>query len=242
MDALFRLVLALLRLPPEPADPAGAPGSLRVLRASPRYVAYRLFRRWGWLVVLVLIEESFWTKAVHDKFAARFLAFLAIAGALLDTLHLSLELRARSYKLTDRALRTREGLMNVREMTMTFANVQNVTIARGPLQGVFGISDLVIKSAGGSGGSGANREIGRKDMHTVHFRGLPNAEEVRDLVLARLKQARDAGLGDGDDATAPPSSVARDESELLRAVVDEARAFREAAERLHGNHAIMPQR
>ena len=239
MDALFRLVLAIARLPPEPADPAGAPGSLRVLRAAPRYVAYRFARRWGWLAVFVIVDEKVWAKILRDPFFARVFAAIAILGAIVDTIHLSLELRARSYKLTDRALRTREGLFYVREMTMTFANIQNVSVARGPLQGLFGISDVVIKSAGG--GSEGTRDLTAADMHTARFRGLPNAEEIRDVVLARMKAARDAGLGDGDDA-APPASLQPDVAAVLRGVVDDARAFREATERLAENRGMMPRR
>jgi uncharacterized membrane protein YdbT with pleckstrin-like domain len=116
-------------------------------------------------------------------------------------------------------MRLREGLFSVREMTMTITNVQNVSVSRGPLQGLFGISDVVIQSAGGGSGTGLNKPIGVHALHTAHFRGLTNAEEVRDLVMAQLKRARDAGLGDRDDQN----------TSALETLVSEARALADAA-------------
>jgi uncharacterized membrane protein YdbT with pleckstrin-like domain len=221
VNALARLVLGAVRYPPEPADPAGSPGTLRVVSASPRYVAYRWTRRWLWLGVAIWMEEQFWGRALHDRGFVIFLAGLAVAGAIVDSFLLWVEYSVRSYKLTDRAMRLREGLFSVREMTMTITNVQNVSVSRGPLQGLFGISDVVIQSAGGGSASGLNKPIGVHALHTAHFRGLTNAEEVRDLVMAQLKRARDAGLGDREDA--PQSASA------LETLLSEARALADTA-------------
>src|SRR5262249_51670210 len=106
---------------------------------------------------------------------------------------------------------------------MTITNVQNVSVSRGPLQGLFGISDVVIQSAGGGSSTGMNKPIGVHALHTAHFRGLTNAEEVRDLVMTQLKRARDAGLGDRDEAHDAP---------VLETLLSEARALSQSAQRL----------
>jgi hypothetical protein len=54
----------------------------------------------------------------------------------------------RWYIVTDRSLRLREGIFGVREMTLTFANVQNIAIRQGPLQRALGLADVVVRTAG----------------------------------------------------------------------------------------------
>jgi len=68
-------------------------------------------------------------------------------------------------------------------------------------------------------------------MHTGVLRAVDNAEEVRDLILDRLRRLRDAGLGDPDDRHQPIRAADFGASaESLRAAarefLDEARALR----------------
>jgi len=146
----------------------------------------------------------------------------------------------RWYLVTDRSLRIREGLRTVRERTMTFANIQNLSIRQGPLQRLLGIADLHVCTAGGGGGqdSGSGTEDdsgGDKGLHLAVFRGIDNAEEVRDLVLGHLRAARSSGIGDPDEAPEagaetrfprarnlhPAVAALRREAEQLRAAVAE---------------------
>ena len=161
--------------------------------------------------------------------------FLAQAGISFFSLRLNYEMRW--YKVTDRSLRIRAGVWNVHEMTMTFANVQNITISQGPLERLFGISDVKVDTAGGGGSSGSHGNAEGLNLHVATFRGVDNPEEIRDLMLQRLRRLRDAGLGDLDDAPglkgAPVYAPALGSSEtlqLLAAFRDEARALRRAVE------------
>ncbi|MFO0895455.1 MAG: PH domain-containing protein [Phycisphaerales bacterium] len=97
------------------------------------------------------------------------------------------------YVLSPRSLRIRRGAMIVREMTITFENVQNVTVQQGPLQRIFGIADVVVDTAGGGVSS---KHEGAAFGHRGILAGLDNAAEVRDLILARVRRAAGAGLGD----------------------------------------------
>ena len=68
------------------------------------------------------------------------------------------------YVMTERSLRIRRGIWVIREMTITFENVQNVKVQQGPLQRFFGISSLVVETAGGGSaepgkGHAANQAI-----------------------------------------------------------------------------------
>ena len=94
-----------------------------------------------------------------------------------------LDWEMRWYIVTDRSLRIREGVWKVSEMTMTFDNVQEVSIRQGPIERLFGIANLRVRTAGG-GGRSNTRDRGRgKIGHVGYFRGVDNAPAIRDLVL-----------------------------------------------------------
>lgn len=144
-----------------------------------------------------------------------------------------LNFELRWYIVTDRSLRLREGILSVREMTLTFANVQNIAIKQGPLQRLLGIADVVVRTAGGGGtdAHGHESQGAGATMHTGTLRAVDNAEHVRDLILDRLRRLRDAGLGDPDDrhqqarkiAGADPADALRS---AMRELLDAARALR----------------
>ncbi len=153
----------------------------------------------------------------------------------LSFLMVRLDYRYRWYMTTDTSLRIREGITTVRERTMTFANIQNLSLKQGPMQRLFGISDLQVRTAGGGGGEGAEEsKKGHSEadnMHLGYFRGVDNAEEIRDLILGRMRGMRDSGLGDPDEMSIPEAAVASasDAGDLAAAARDllvEARALR----------------
>ena len=117
---------------------------------------------------------------------------------------------------------------------MSFANLQQVEIMQGPIQRLLGIADLRVQSAGGGGGETKGHEQ-HDSLHTGVFHGVDNAQEIRDLILDRLRHFREAGLGDPDDhpATAPEATAATtaptDRGDALAAAQEllaEARALR----------------
>jgi hypothetical protein len=145
-----------------------------------------------------------------------------------------LNFEMRWYIVTDRSLRVREGIFGVREMTLTYANVQNIAVRQGPLQRLLGIADVVVRTAGGGSGTDQHGHEGHglgANMHSGTLRAVDNAEQVRDLILDRLRRLRDAGLGDPDDRRHHgPATAPGDSTELLRAalreLLDAARALR----------------
>jgi len=92
----------------------------------------------------------------------------------------------------------REDILSLREKTMTFANVQQLTVEQGPLQRLLGLADVHVQSAGGGASKhGKKGEAGLgQSPHEARFRGVANAAELRDLVRERVRRYRDAGLGD----------------------------------------------
>lgn len=235
-----------LRVPPEPLAPMGDEASLRVFRAAPNYYQYCLLF-WkistgvmGFLAVAIAIAILVLGWGAGGVIGA----ILALMGdavlfggfaamALVSYVSMRLDYEYRWYKVTDRSLRIREGVFQVREMTMTFANIQDLQISQGPLQRLFNIADLKVKTAGGGGVAAGQQQGAVFNMHTGYFRGVDNAEEIRDLMKERLRHIRGAGLGDlNENASAPPATLTMSSEALgaLRAVRDEAKAFQEATE------------
>lgn len=207
--ALQRRALELLKVPPQPDPPSGAPGSIRVFQAAPNYFRYQL-AAWGlgqlgalWGLVIGLSFLRYvpdlpgfqWIYVAEAVGIASYLVQLP-----LTLVGVTLDYRMRWYIVTDRSLRVREGLMRVREQTMGFANIQNLAVRQGPLQRLLGLADLEVRTAGGGDeGSKGHHTKGQQSLHLAYFRGVDNAEEIKTLILDRLRRLRGAGLGDPDE-------------------------------------------
>jgi membrane protein YdbS with pleckstrin-like domain len=243
MYSAFREVCErLLRIPGDPAPPPGDEASARVFRAAPAFFKYLLVL-WGigaafMLLFGVAILGGINFALMMDRhvpgvaralvFAASAFVFLLILAHLVISLAvLRLNYEKRWYVVTDRSLRVREGVVTVREMTVTFANIQNVAVLQGPIQRALGLADLQVETAGGGSARANQKQVG-PNLHVAWFRGIDNAEEVKTLIQDRLRKLKDTGLGDRDDH-APPASAAQPFLEALRAVHAEAHALRVAA-------------
>lgn len=150
-----------------------------------------------------------------------------------------LDFEMRWYMVTDRSLRLRHGVWKVSESTMSFANVQQVSVTQNPLQRLLGLSDVRVQSAGGGSGSAdTDHPTQGEDMHVGLFHGVTNAAEIRDLILERLKRFRESGLGDPDEVAAhsrpagsiqaPGAAIAPEAVAAAREVLEEARRLRRA--------------
>jgi len=229
IEPVSRPLLRALRVPQEPRLPAGQPGSARVFRASRHYWTLLLlgwslrqaFTLAGFVLLMVILHTApgriTWpvrTPPPPLLMAAPLALILLLEkiaiGAWLVQLPITfallrLDYELRWYIVTDRAARLREGILTLREMTFTLANVQDIRIRQGPLQRALGLADVELRTAGGSDGhvEGGPAAAAARNLHLACFRGVDNAEAIRDLVVDRMKKARDAGLGDPDDVPRP---------------------------------------
>jgi membrane protein YdbS with pleckstrin-like domain len=258
-ERLARLVLRVFRVPPEPRLPAGAPESARVFRAGANYWKLKVL---GWSARQALTLAGFVFLIVMLSAASASLQvprkggppsfLLAAPIALVRSLEmlawsvwlvqlpitfaiLRLDYELRWYIVTDRAARLREGIVTLKEMTFTLANVQDIRLRQGPLQRLLGLADVELRTAGGSeapAGGGGHGGHAPENLHLARFRGVENAEAIRDLVIDRMKKARGAGLGDPDDAPSteePP--VALDLEAAARGLAEESARLRAALSR-----------
>ncbi|HEY3354739.1 MAG TPA: PH domain-containing protein [Polyangia bacterium] len=229
---LLKLDLAPPHLPEGPA--------VRTLRPAAAYLAYRYLA-----VAAVGLIESLPVVILGGLAVARLGAvglliavpllalYLFVMGVVLVATRLDWELR--HYVLGRRSLRVRAGAWVQREITLSYANVQNVEVVQGPLERAFGFKSLRVSTAGGQS---AKDKLHGGGSHDALLVGLEDADEVRELILGVLRGRRDAGLGDADDAAAPADAApapagaapARDRAAALGEVLAAARALRAAAE------------
>lgn len=249
-SAFRQLCETWLRIPPEPEAPPGDEATARVFRAAPKYLQYLLVI-WGIRTAFSVLAASIpmvflgfvlANSSNRDGSVAVAILSIEVVVLILLVLHslftlavVHLDFEKRWYVVTDRSLRIREGVATVKEITFTFANIQNLSITQGPIQRMLGIADLKVETAGG--GSMAARHPQQQqaalNLHTAFFRGINNADEVKHLIGERMRGHRDAGLGDHDDHAARVLTGIIGSPEVmdaLEAVLKEATALRRTAE------------
>jgi uncharacterized membrane protein YdbT with pleckstrin-like domain len=234
VSALRPLIEPLLKLRFEPPPLPEGSQTLRRLKPSERYLAYAyteaVLRHVGPLLLGVAMMVGAIVMSFSAEFrllvwrflfggAALFVVTLISLAVVLVVLRLDWELR--DYLIGSRSLRLREGAFIQRELTLSYANVQNVEVTQGPLERLFGFKSLRVSTAGGSRGKPGERGA---PSHEARLVGLEDAEAVRDLILGALSQQRDAGLGD------PSHELPRTRARLLEEIRDAAAALKLATE------------
>jgi membrane protein YdbS with pleckstrin-like domain len=195
---LWAVLVRWFRVPhgPPALPTAGAPAE--TLRPAPGFLRYLKFLFWLVLLPVDLVILGLWLAiAIPFPIAGALLALPALALAVLPDIaaYVAIHLRYDStwYALTDRSMRLRRGIWVIHETTITYENIQNVTVRQGPVQRYFGIADVAVQTAGGGGGG---HDKGGSLSHLGLLEGLADAERIRDLILARVRRSRTAGLGD----------------------------------------------
>ncbi len=239
------IVLRFMKVPPEPQVPAGSPGSERVFQASPNFFKLKLLL-WALSqvagVVGIVMFLLFWHTTLDTKvprnvnLVISLMEWVGIVSFVVQMpftyMIVRLDYELRWYIVTDRSLRIRSGVWKVSESTLTFANIQQITVRQGPLQRLLGIYDLEVTTAGGGGSSGHHPHGQGESLHTGYFHGIDNAPEVRGMMLERLRHLRDTGLGDPDEASHEEPDTPQSNTKLLEAareLLEETRAFRRVA-------------
>lgn len=234
IKGLLLLVLQAPREPPEP--PAGSPASVQLFRASKQYLFCKLAVTAVVFAILALVPAVIAVLLLFNRNApppAKIVFALAAVGFVLLGVFAwfmtRLEYDMRYYIITDRSLRIREGVLTITEVTLTYANVQHLEISQGPIGQLLGISNLVVRTAGGAGGAPLPDQPGQRTGHRGNLKGIDNAEEIRDIINGHLKRYRHAGLGDPEErhgqARGKPR-LSQAALERLQEIRDELRAWR----------------
>ena len=218
------------KVPVEPPTlPAEPPQDVTSFRPAPGFLRYLKFLFW---LLLVIIDAAIFIAWLAILIAVPWLglvlavpaAAVAIVPDILAYVAIHLRYDTTWYVIGRRSLRVRRGIWIIKETTITFENVQNLRITQGPLQRYFGIADLIVETAGGGSRTGPHGEVSL-NSHVGLIEGIDNADELRTLILGRLRQSKTAGLGDEDDGQEHPtgSGITAEHLVVLREIRDTAR-------------------
>lgn len=220
---VWRVLSDCFKVPENPPSlPVEAGGYYRTFHPSRRYLSYLKLYFWiaaiatdiavliGWLIVF----DSY-------PFVGGSLAIPALALAFLPDIvaYVAVHLRYDTmwYVMTDRSLRTRRGIWQILEHTITFENVQDVKVSRVPIQQLFGFATIIVETAGATNAEGQSvHAVGNKAI----MQGIDNPHEIRNLIMDRVRMTRSAGLGD-EDARKSPIGWSTRQRELLSEIRDE---------------------
>jgi len=94
-------------------------------------------------------------------------------------------------------------------------------VRRGPVQYFFGISTIVVETAGAAD-AGEGHTVGNQAI----IEGIDNPDEIRRLIMERVRASKSAGLGDEKEVVHPAVTAWDDaHRDALREILDEVRAF-----------------
>ena len=230
---LSPLYAPLLKVRTDPPQLPEGGSPVRMLKPSERYLSYQYLGAClaaiahfaPVAVITVALTVALGPLGLIVGLVAFAVSF-ALLGFQLVVARVDWELR--HYVIGERSLRVREGAWVNREVTLSYANVQNVEVVQGPIERLFGFQSLKVSTAGGG------EERPGQTGHGASLYGLEQAEQIRQLILERMKHHKDSGLGDLDEhphaaATVPVATSQLDEQHL-REVLEAAKALRAVAE------------
>jgi uncharacterized membrane protein YdbT with pleckstrin-like domain len=198
---IWRVLSDWFVVPRQPPDLPVRPGeTIERLHPAPGFLRY--LKLWFWLG-LIVIDVWFLAGWIASFFVSRWLGlalapvFFAVTVLPDLVAYVAIHLRYDStwYVLSERSLRIRRGIWTIHETTITFENVQDVKIRQGPVQRIFGIADVIVETAGGGGSKKGEGDLS-VPSHTGLIEGVDDAARIRDLIMARVRRSRSAGLGD----------------------------------------------
>lgn len=216
------------RPPMLPTRPGETADSFRPAAGFLRYLKLQF-----WIVLIVIdgvILVAWLAVTIASPPVGVVLAPLALLLAVVpDVLaYIAIHLRYDTtwYVMTDRSLRIRRGIWVIHETTITFENVQNVSVSQGPVQRLFGIADVLVETAGGGGSQQEGRGGQLGTAHRGLIEGVADAARIRDQLMKRLRRSWSAGLGDEEAATPePPPAWSPDHLQVLKEIRDAARGL-----------------
>jgi Bacterial PH domain len=242
IERLGAAIRRALRVPPPPSPPAGRQEATRVFHAARGFYHLRLFE-WALAQIVAVAGIGLglaFSELLPDMLDQLIGGYIRLAESLglavfafqffFSLVVLHLDYRLRWYIITDRSLRIREGVLRVRELTVSFANIQNVSVRQGPLQRWLGIADVEVRTAGGGGGGSGHAAKSKRqgsDLHRALFRAIDNAPEIRDRILRDVRRLRATEAEDASAAETPPPDLLAPARDLA----DAARALRVAVAR-----------
>jgi membrane protein YdbS with pleckstrin-like domain len=196
---IWGVITKWLLVPEQPPHLTGADDlSVRAFRPAEGYLKYLKFYFWIGLVAIDICLIAGWLALlISVPLAGILIAPLAWAIIIVPDViaYIAIHLRYDTtwYVLSDRTMRIRRGIWSIGETTITYENIQNVSLKQGPVQRYFGIADVQVQTAGGGSSHGKGPV---SHGHEGVLEGVDNAEAIRALIMEKWRASKSAGLGD----------------------------------------------
>ena len=227
---VWAVLVRWFRVPKDPPTlPVAAGESIEAFGPAEGFL--RLLKLKFWIVLAIIDFAIFFAWLVIcivSPLAGILLALPALVIAVVPDIvayvAIHLQYDTTWYVMTSRSLRIRRGIWVIHETTITFENVQDLKIHQGPIERLFGISNVLVETAGGGAPVGAENQPGALTAHRGLIQGVSDAARIRDQILTRLRQTRSSGLGDEHVEPAQETSAAWSPQHLslLREIRDAA--------------------
>ncbi|MBI2393366.1 MAG: PH domain-containing protein [Deltaproteobacteria bacterium] len=144
----------------------------------------------------------------HPRLLRQYLLQALFAGPVSPIAMLILYFRYHTmrYRFDEHGISKSWGILLRREVNLTYARIQDIHLASGPIQRWLGLADVQVQTASGS----ASAEL--------VIEGLLEFEAIRDFLYSRMRGVRDEAAHEKPDEAVT----------LLREIRDDLRATREA--------------
>ncbi len=138
-------------------------------------------------------------------------------GFFLAMVPLYFRYRTMQYVVEEEGITMRWGILFRREVSLTYARIQDIHLSSNFVERWLGLAKVQVQTASGS----ASAEM------TIE--GLPQFEEIRDFLYARMRGARDHAAVAGPVAAGELGAAGMEElTGILREIASEVRALRTA--------------
>ena len=124
--------------------------------------------------------------------------------------------RTMQYVVEDEGITMRWGILFRREVSLTYARIQDIHLSSNFVERWLGLAKVQVQTASGS--SSAEMTI----------EGLPQYEEIRDFLYARMRGARDHAAAAPGSAPELAGAGMEELTGILREIASEVRALRTA--------------
>ena len=219
---LWGVLTRWFRVPAEPPLLPVADGEQqRSFRPADGFLRYLKFRFWLFLIpvdaaIVIGWIALFGVRPLLALWLAPVAFVLAVVPDVFAYIAIHLRYDTTWYVFTERSLRIRRGIWVIHETTITFENIQNVSVDSGPVERFFGIANVIVDTAGGGKPQKDSEGHRSADYHRGLIEGIDNAIEIRDLILRKIRRSRSAGLGD----EIPAAGWSTEHATVLREIRD----------------------
>ena len=160
-------------------------------KLDPKSIWMFFFRFLGFFLALILVFGWLFgtllvTIADKGMDFSKWLAVFFAVWIILSWVWAKLSYSAYKYQLTEDAFKKESGVIWKRYVSIPYERIQNVDIHRGVLARILGLSDLMIQTAGFSGGYRGGG-LGSESEGRLPGVSREKAEQLRDELIRRAK-------------------------------------------------------